>query len=83
MLSAQNDEYSHASTGWTEDARARKNEVRKLRDQTFQRIKVALARLGEREQLARLDKLPFDERISMLDRYLSAAVPARSQPGKS
>jgi hypothetical protein len=83
MLSVQNDEYCHAATKWTDDARARKQEARKQREQTFQRIKVALARLGERDQLARLEKLPYDERISTLDRYLSAAVPARSQPGKS
>jgi hypothetical protein len=83
MLSVQNDEYSHASTQWTDEARGRKQEARKQREQIFQRIKVALARLGEREQLARLEKLPYDERISTLDRYLSAAVPARSQPGKS
>jgi hypothetical protein len=83
MLTVQNDEFTHASSQWTEDARARKHEARKLREQTFQRIKVALARLGERDQLARMEKLPFDERISMLDRYLSAAVPARPQPGKS
>jgi chemotaxis protein histidine kinase CheA len=82
-LSVQNDEYSHAAAGWTDESRARKRDARKQREQTFQRIKVALARLGEREQLARLEKLPFDERIAMLDRYLSAAVPARSQPGKS
>jgi hypothetical protein len=83
MLSVQNDEYNHAATSWSDDARVRKQEARKQREQTFQRIKVALARLGEREQLARLEKLPFDERIAMLDRYLSAAVPARAQPGKS
>jgi len=82
ILSVQNDDYAHAAAGWTDEARARKHEARKLREQTFQRIKVALARLGEREQLARLEKLPFDERIALLDRYLSAAVPARSQPGK-
>jgi hypothetical protein len=83
MLSVQNDEYNRAATEWTDEARARKHEARKQREQTFQRIKVALARLGEREPLARLEKLPFDERIAMLDRYLSAAVPARSQPGRS
>jgi hypothetical protein len=82
MLSVSNDEYNHAASQWTDEARARKQEARKQREQTFQRIKVALARLGERDQLARLEKLPFDERIAMLDRYLSAAVPARSQPGR-
>jgi chemotaxis protein histidine kinase CheA len=83
MLSVANDEFVHASSKWTEDARVRKQEARKQREQTFQRIKVALARLGERDQLARLEKLPYEERISTLDRYLSAAVPARSHAGKS
>jgi chemotaxis protein histidine kinase CheA len=82
MLSVANDEYTHASTKWSEDAKARKNEARKQREQTFQRIKVTLARLGEREQLGRLEKMPFHERIATLDRYLSAAIPARAQPGK-
>ncbi len=82
MLSVANDEYTHASTRWSDDAKARKAEARKQREQVFQRIKVALARLGEREQLARLEKMPFHERIATLDRYLSAAIPARAQPGK-
>ena len=82
MLSVQNDEYNHAATKWSDEARARKRDARKYRDQMYQRIKVALARLGERDQLARLERMPFDERIAALDRYLSAAVPARQQPGK-
>jgi len=82
-LTMQNDEYNQASAGWTEEARTRKRDARKLREQTFQRIKVALARLGERDQLTRMEKLPFEERIAMLDRFLAAAVPARSQPGKT
>jgi chemotaxis protein histidine kinase CheA len=82
-LTAQNDDYARASAGWTDEARAQKREARKQREQTFQRIKVALARLGERDQLARLEKLPFEERIAMLDRYLSAAAQSRPQPGKS
>jgi hypothetical protein len=82
MLSVQNDDYSHQATRWTDDARARKHEARKQREQVFQRIKIALARLGERELLARLEKLPFDERIAAVDRYLSAALPGRTPPGK-
>ncbi|HEY0191980.1 MAG TPA: hypothetical protein VGC42_12760 [Kofleriaceae bacterium] len=79
MMSVANDEYVHAASKWTDEARAKKQEARKQREQAYQRIKVALARLGERDQLARLEKLPFDERIAQLDRYLSAAVPSRSQ----
>ena len=64
-------------------APSRKRDARKQRDLALPaRIKVALARLGERDQLAKIEKLPFDERIGALDRYLSAAIPARPQPGK-
>lgn len=83
MMSVQNDEFNHASTLWTDEARTRKQEARKQREQVFQRIKVALARLGERDLLARLDKLPFTDRIGALDRYLSAALPMKSAHGKS
>jgi len=83
MMSVQNDEFNHASTMWTDEARARKQEARRQREQVFQRIKVALARLGERDQLARLEKMPFNDRIAAIDRYLSATMPARSHQGKS
>jgi hypothetical protein len=71
-LSLQNDDFNRASSAWDDAAVARKRELRKQRDQTFNKIKVAMARLGERDQLARLEKMPFDERITALDRYLSA-----------
>jgi hypothetical protein len=79
MMSVANDDYNHAATMWTDEAKARKHEARKQREQVFQRIKVGLARLGERELLSRLDKLPFNDRIAALDRYLSAALPPRPQ----
>jgi hypothetical protein len=72
VMSLQNDEFNRADKDWTEQARTAKRELRKQREQTFQKIKVALARLGEREQLSRLERLPFKDRIAMLDRYLSA-----------
>jgi hypothetical protein len=80
MMSVANDEYNHAATMWTDEARNRKQEARKRREQVFQRIKVALARLGERDLLARLDRMTFGDRIAALDRYLSAAIPMRA-PG--
>ena len=76
MLSIQNDDFNRAAGGWTDADKAKKREARKGREQTFQRIKVALARLGEREQLAKLEKMPFDQRIATLDKYLSTPVPA-------
>jgi hypothetical protein len=72
MLSLQNDDFNKVSSEWTDDANQRKRALRKQRDQTFQQIKVALARLGERDQLARLEKMPFNDRIATIDRWLSA-----------
>jgi len=72
VMSLQNDEFNRAASGWTDEARVAKRTLRKQREQTFQKIKVALARLGERDQLSRLERLPFNERIATLDRYLSS-----------
>ncbi|MGN6106803.1 MAG: hypothetical protein ACTHU0_16970 [Kofleriaceae bacterium] len=77
MLSLLNDDFNHAANGWTEDARTKKRALRKEREQTYQKIVVALARLGERDQLAKLERLSFQDRIAMLDRYLSAQPPGR------
>jgi hypothetical protein len=74
VLSLQNDDFRRAADGWTVEDKTKKRELRKAREQTFQRIKVTLARLGEREQLTRLEKLPFDERIAQLDMYLSTPL---------
>ncbi|MCW5804663.1 MAG: hypothetical protein KIT31_19990 [Deltaproteobacteria bacterium] len=71
-MSLQNDDFVHASSRWSADAVAKKREARRLREQTYQRIRVALARLGEKDLLGRLEPLSFKERIAMLDRYLSA-----------
>jgi hypothetical protein len=72
MMSLQNDDFERVANLWTEEAKNKKRELRKAREQTFQRIKVSLARLGEKDQLARLEKQPFNERIQTLDRFLSA-----------
>jgi hypothetical protein len=77
MLSLQNDDFTRASSEWSDEAQQRKRQLRKQREQTFQQIKVTLARLGEREQLQRLEKLPFRDRIATIDQYLSAQQPMR------
>ncbi len=76
-LGTQNAEFSRAASAWGEAAVARKRELRKQREQTFQRIKVALARLGAGDQLSRLERLPFEERIEALVIYLSAQSQVR------
>jgi len=74
-LSVQNADFERVSSSWTDEGRARKRELRKLREQTFQEIKVTLARLGERDRVNELEKMAFSERIATLDRYLSAQRP--------
>lgn len=81
MLSLLNDDFARAAAGWTDEARAKKRALRREREQAYQRIVVTLARLGERDQLVRLEPLAYDERIAHLDRYLSNLTPARpAQP---
>ncbi|HEX5064049.1 MAG TPA: hypothetical protein VFV99_31945 [Kofleriaceae bacterium] len=76
-LGDQNEDFSRAANAWSEDAVARKRELRKQREQTFQRIKVALARLGARDQLSTLERLPFHERVEKLALYVSAQSQVR------
>jgi hypothetical protein len=77
MLSILQDDFLRAADDWTEDARLRKRSLRKEREQTFQRIRVSLVRLGDRDQLAKLERLPFNERIAALERYVAAQPPGR------
>ena len=76
-LGTQHGDFSRAANAWDRAAVARKRELRKQREQTFQRIKVSLARLGARDQLSKLERLPFDERIEALGIYLSARSKVR------
>ena len=71
-LSLENDNFNKASSEWGDEANQKKKMSRKLRDQTFQEIKVALARLGERALIARLEKMAFSDRIAAIDSWLSA-----------
>jgi hypothetical protein len=77
MLSILQDDFLRAADDWTDDARIRKRALRKEREQTFQRIRVSLVRLGDRDQLAKLERMPFNERIAALERYVASQPPGR------
>jgi hypothetical protein len=83
VMSLHNDDFNKVSASWTDEAKQKKRTLRKQREQSFQQIRVALARLGERDQLAHLEKLTFNERIATIDRWLSAqpAQPPRPRGG--
>jgi hypothetical protein len=81
-MKKQHDEFERASAGWSDGDRAKKKAQRKERDQTFLRVKLALARLGERDRITKLERAPFSERIADLDRYLAEVASARSRGGQ-
>jgi hypothetical protein len=72
VLRKHHDDFERAAAQWSDGARADKRTLRKERDQTFLQIKVTLARMGERDRITRLEKVPFQERIADLERYLAA-----------
>jgi hypothetical protein len=78
MLSILQDDFVRAADDWTDEARVRKRSLRKEREQTFQRIRVSLVRLGDRDQLSKLERLPFNERISALERYIANQPPGHA-----
>src|SRR5215471_4846889 len=63
-------EYEHNASGWSDEAQARKKELRQTRNEAFLQIKVLLARLGEVGRLNELERLPFDRKIEELEKYL-------------
>jgi hypothetical protein len=56
-----------------DDDSSRKREMRKARDATFLEVKVLMARIGEVERLAKIDKLPFGNKVTELTKYLDEA----------
>jgi hypothetical protein len=70
LLRKQHEEYERAAEAWSDEAGARKKELRKERAQTLLDIHVALARLGEVERLRELERLPFARKVAHIEAYL-------------
>jgi hypothetical protein len=73
-LRRQHVEYEQAAAGWSEEAEAKKKYLRHARDESLLRIKVILARLGEVERLAAIERLPFQKKIEKLEAFLEEAT---------
>jgi hypothetical protein len=73
-LRTLHEDFERAASSWSGNARTRKLALRKDREQTFLQIQVVLARLGERGRIDRLERLPYRERLELLDNYLEAAA---------
>jgi hypothetical protein len=72
-LRREHDDYERASASWTREAGDQKKELRKAREQTLLDIQVELARLGEVERLAKMERLPFEMKLSHLESFLEEA----------
>lgn len=73
QLLAQHDGYEDASKGWSPDAKAKKRDLFRGREETWLAISLLLARFGEVERLQGIEKVPFAQRIAQLTEYLEEA----------
>jgi hypothetical protein len=73
VLRQQHEGYEKLSAAWSSDAATRRANLRKERGETVLQINVLLAHLGEVDRLKALEKLPFQQKIRDLERYLEEA----------
>jgi hypothetical protein len=74
QLEEQHTGYEQASGGWSSDAKAKKRDLFRAREETWLAISLLLARFGEVDRLAGIEKVPFAQRIAQLTAYLDEAA---------
>lgn len=74
QLKEQHLGYEEAANGWTPDAKAKKRDLFRGREETWLAISLLLARFGEVERLQGIEKVPFAARIAQLTDYLEEAA---------
>ena len=65
--------YEDAAGGWSPEAKGKKRELFRLREETWLAISLLLARFGEVDRLQGIEKVPFAQRIAQLTEYLEEA----------
>ncbi len=78
-LSAHHRAYEEAANGWGPDAKAKKRDCFRQREETWLAISVLLARFGEVDRLRGIEKVPFAQRIAQLSSYLEEAAEKYAQ----
>jgi hypothetical protein len=73
-LRETHDQYQEATNSFSDAGTARKKQLREDRNDALHDIRIMLARGGELERLAEIEKLPFDGKIERLESYLSEIV---------
>jgi hypothetical protein len=66
-------QFEQVESAWSDDGHAKKKHLRQARAVTLLQVKVLLARLGEVDRLAQLERLPFERKIEQLEGYLQEA----------
>ncbi len=69
-LRFQHEGYEEAAKGWSDEANTLKRKLRQGRADAFLQVKVVLARMGELDRLAELERLPFERRVDELEEFL-------------
>lgn len=73
QLKEQHDGYEDAAKGWTVEAKSKKRDLFRAREETWLAISLLLARFGEVDRLNGIEKVPFAQRIAQLTEYLEEA----------
>ncbi len=73
QLLEQHNGYEEASKSWAADAKTKKRELFRGREETWLAISLLLARFGEIDRLQGIEKVPFAQRITQLTDYLEEA----------
>jgi hypothetical protein len=73
QLLEQHDGYEEAARGWSPEAKAKKRDLFRAREETWLAISLLLARFGEVERLQGIEKVPYGQRIAQLTDYLEEA----------
>jgi len=73
-------QFELAASDWSDDAHARKKQLRQARADSLLQVKVLLARLGEVDRLGQLERLPFERKIEQIEGYLREAAETRQAP---
>jgi hypothetical protein len=75
QLRDQNQAFETSRRGWSREDQENKRRVQRKREETLAQVNIVLAELGELPLIAQLEKLPFERKLSELERFL---VPAQS-----
>ncbi len=73
QLRKQHERYETAALAWSAEAKADKREWFRAREETWLAIRVLLARFGEVERLGDIERVPFSQRVVLLEGYIEEA----------